>query len=107
MQNSHHFDYLFKFVIVGETGRLYSALAVGKSCLVLNFTEQKPRKHHQVTVACEFASGIVHTEEKTVKVQIWDTAGQENFRSITRSYYRSSIAAIVVYDITKYDRALP
>ena len=68
---------------------------------MLNFTEQKPRKHHQVTVACEFASGTVQTNQKTVKVQIWDTAGQENFRSITRSYYRSSIAALVVYDITR------
>ena len=80
---------------------------MGKSCIVLNFTEQKPRKQHQVTVACEFASGTVQTNGKAVKVQIWDTAGQENFRSITRSYYRSSIAAIVVYDITSYIRKHP
>lgn len=87
------FDYQFNFVIVGESG-------VGKSCIVLNFAEQKPRRQHQVTIACEFASRIIQAKGKDVKIQIWDTAGQENFRSITRSYYRSSVAAIAVYDIT-------
>ena len=87
------FDYQFNFVIVGESG-------VGKSCIVLNFAEQKPRRQHQVTIACEFAARIMPVKGRDVKIQIWDTAGQENFRSITRSYYRSSVAAIVVYDIT-------
>jgi Ras-related protein Rab-2A len=87
------YDYQFNFVIVGESG-------VGKSCIVLNFAEQKPRRQHQVTIACEFASRIMPVSKRDVKIQIWDTAGQENFRSITRSYYRSSVAAIVVYDIT-------
>jgi Ras-related protein Rab-2A len=87
------FDYQFNFVIIGESG-------VGKSCLVLNFSEQKPRRQHQVTIACEFASRIIPVKGKEIKIHIWDTAGQENFRSITRSYYRSSVAAIVAYDIT-------
>ena len=89
----NNFHYLLKFLIIGESG-------VGKSCLVLNFTEQKPRKHHQVTIACEFAARTVEIKGKRLKVQMWDTAGQENFRSITRSYYRSAIAALIVYDIT-------
>lgn len=87
------FAYLMKFVIIGESG-------VGKSCIVLNFSEQNPRKHHQVTIACEFASRTVKIKGKDIKIQIWDTAGQENFRSLTRSYYRSSIASLVVYDVT-------
>ena len=88
------YDWQFNFVIVGDSG-------VGKSCIVLNFAEQRPRKQHQVTIACEFAARIVKVKGKEIKIQIWDTAGQENFRSITRSYYRSSVAAIVVYDVTK------
>lgn len=90
---TEEFAYLFKYVIIGESG-------VGKSCIVLNFSEQNPRKHHQVTIACEFASRTVRVKGKDIKIQIWDTAGQENFRSLTRSYYRSSIASLVVYDIT-------
>ncbi len=93
MENNNSYHYLFKFVIIGESG-------VGKSCLVLNFTEQKPRRQHQVTIACEFASRTVDIDGKKIKVQIWDTAGQENFRSITRSYYKTAVAAVVVYDIT-------
>ena len=88
------YDWQFNFVIVGDSG-------VGKSCIVLNFAEQRPRKQHQVTIACEFAARIVKVKGKEIKIQIWDTAGQENFRSITRSYYRFSVAAIVVYDVTK------
>jgi len=91
--DADEFAYLFKFVIIGESG-------VGKSCIVLNFSEQNPRKHHQVTIACEFASRTLSVKGKDIKIQIWDTAGQENFRSLTRSYYRSSIASLVVYDIT-------
>lgn len=91
--DSEEFAYLFKYVIIGESG-------VGKSCIVLSFAEQNPRKHHQVTIACEFASRTVKVKGKDIKIQIWDTAGQENFRSLTRSYYRSSIASLVVYDVT-------
>ena len=94
IQDNKNFHLLLKFVIIGESG-------VGKSCLVLNFTEQKPRRQHQVTIACEFASRVVDVNSQKIKVQIWDTAGQENFRSITRSYYRTAVAAIVVYDITQ------
>ena len=93
IQENKNFSLLLKFVIIGESG-------VGKSCLVLNFTENKPRRQHQVTIACEFASRVLEIGSQKIKVQIWDTAGQENFRSITRSYYRTAVAALVVYDIT-------
>ena len=45
---------------------------------------------------------MIDIEGQNIKLQIWDTAGQESFRSITRSYYRSAAGAIIVYDITKY-----
>jgi Ras-related protein Rab-2A len=50
----------------------------------------------------EFASRTITLKDKNIKFQVWDTAGQENFRSITRSYYRSAIGALLIYDITKY-----
>jgi Ras-related protein Rab-2A len=46
---------------------------------------------------------MLKLNERNIKLQIWDTAGQENFRSITRSYYRSAIGALLVYDISRRD----
>lgn len=59
-------------------------------------------ENHEVTLGVEFASRTIAVKNKNIKFQVWDTAGQENFRSITRSYYRSAIGALLVYDITKY-----
>ncbi len=60
------YSYLFKFIVVGDSG-------VGKSCLVLNFTNSKIRQHHEVTIGVEFGvRTITHNNEK-IKLQIWDT----------------------------------
>ncbi|KAH0787589.1 ras-related protein RABB1b [Histomonas meleagridis] len=83
----------FKFIIVGNS-------AVGKSCLLLRFDEGRFQPIHDVTVGVTFSIKILQINGREVKVQIWDTAGQEVFRSITRSYYRDSACAIIVYDIT-------
>jgi Ras-related protein Rab-2A len=74
---------------------------VGKSCVVLQLTEQVMKNTHDVTIGVEFAAKNLKVNKKTIKLQIWDTAGQENFRSITRSYYRSAIGALLIYDITR------
>lgn len=86
-------DVLFRVIIVGDTG-------VGKSCFLLQFTEGQFREQHNVTIGVEFATKCVTVEGKCVKLQIWDTAGQENFRSITRSFYRKADGVILMYDIT-------
>ena len=51
----------------------------------------------------EFGARMINIDGKQVKLQIWDTAGQESFRSITRSYYRGAAGALLVYDITRRD----
>jgi len=58
---------------------------------------------HDLTIGVEFGSRLVAIGEKQIKLQIWDTAGQEPFRSITRSYYRGAAGALLVYDITRRD----
>eukprot|EP00180_Rhodochaete_pulchella_P000389 Plantae.Rhodophyta-Rhodochaete_pulchella.ctg12728.p1 GENE.Plantae.Rhodophyta-Rhodochaete_pulchella.ctg12728~~Plantae.Rhodophyta-Rhodochaete_pulchella.ctg12728.p1 ORF type:complete len:212 (+),score=41.65 Plantae.Rhodophyta-Rhodochaete_pulchella.ctg12728:324-959(+) len=89
-----NYAYLFKFIIIGDTG-------VGKSCLLLQFTDKRFTPIHDLTIGVEFGARIVTVEDKQLKLQIWDTAGQESFRSITRSYYRGAAGALLVYDITR------
>lgn len=88
------YKHLFKYIIVGDT-------AVGKSCLLLQFTDKRFQPVHDLTIGVEFGSRTISIEGNQVKLQIWDTAGQEKFRSITRSYYRGAAGALLVYDITR------
>ncbi|KAM8964664.1 ras-related protein Rab-2A [Sarcophilus harrisii] len=90
------YAYLFKYIIIGDTG-------VGKSCLLLQFTDKRFQPVHDLTIGVEFGARLVSIDGKQIKLQIWDTAGQESFRSITRSYYRGAAGALLVYDITRRD----
>jgi len=90
------YAYLFKFIIIGDN-------AVGKTCLLLQFTDKRYRTSHQVTVGVEFGSRTVEIGGRMIKLQCWDTAGQDRFRSIVRSYYRGAAGALLVYDITRRD----
>ena len=78
-------------------------MAVGKSCLLLQFTDNKFRHQHELTIGVEFGAKIIDLNGKTVKIQIWDTAGQEAFQAITRTYYKGAQGALLVYDITRKD----
>mmetsp|Transcript_27510 Transcript_27510/g.50768 ORF Transcript_27510/g.50768 Transcript_27510/m.50768 type:complete len:215 (-) Transcript_27510:1098-1742(-) len=88
------YAYLFKYIIIGDTG-------VGKSCLLLQFTDRRFQPVHDLTIGVEFGARMINIDNKPIKLQIWDTAGQESFRSITRSYYRGAGGALLVYDITR------
>lgn len=88
------YDYLFRYIIIGDAG-------VGKSCLLLQYTDNQFRHQHECTIGVEFGAKMVTINNKKIKIQIWDTAGQENFQAITRSYYKGAVGALVVYDITR------
>eukprot|EP00616_Rhizochromulina_sp_CCMP1243_P010003 CAMPEP_0118998332 /NCGR_PEP_ID=MMETSP1173-20130426/63020_1 /TAXON_ID=1034831 /ORGANISM="Rhizochromulina marina cf, Strain CCMP1243" /LENGTH=211 /DNA_ID=CAMNT_0006949823 /DNA_START=35 /DNA_END=670 /DNA_ORIENTATION=+ len=90
------YAYLFKYIIIGDTG-------VGKSCLLLQFTDKRFQPVHDLTIGVEFGARMVNIDNRQIKLQIWDTAGQESFRSITRSYYRGAAGALLVYDISRRD----
>ena len=89
-----NFNYLLKYVIVGDA-------AVGKSNLLLRYTHGEFKEEYQLTIGVEFGSNNIIVDNNIFRIQIWDTAGQENFRSITRSYYKNSACALIVYDITR------
>lgn len=91
-----NFEYIFKYIVIGDTN-------VGKSCIVLRFIEGVFKKDQENTIGVEFGTKEVEIEGKNVKLQIWDTAGQEAFKSITRSYYRAAAGALLVYDVTSED----
>ena len=76
------YDYLFKVVLIGDSG-------VGKSNLLSRFTRNEFNLESKSTIGVEFATKSIQAEGKTIKAQIWDTAGQERYRAITSAYYRS------------------
>jgi len=84
-----------KVILCGDYG-------VGKSSLLVRLTDQRFLNHPDPTLGVEFGSKLIRLEDegKVVKLQCWDTAGTESFRSITRSYYRGAAGALVVYDAT-------
>ena len=55
---------------------------------------------HEITIGCEFMAKNIQIKDRDIRIQIWDTAGQETYRSITRTYYKSSTCAFIIYDIT-------
>jgi small GTP-binding protein len=59
------------------------------------------KKETTQTIGVEFSAKNIVVGNKEIKLQIWDTAGQEKFRSVARSYYRGAIGVIIIYDITK------
>ena len=88
------FNYLLKYVIVGDA-------SVGKSNLLLRYSHGQFREEYQLAIGVEFGSNNIKIDDKIFRIQIWDTAGQENFRSITRAYYKNSACALIVYDISR------
>jgi small GTP-binding protein len=94
--NMVNFDYLLKYIIIGDA-------AVGKSNLLLRYVHGQFKPEYQLTIGVEFGAKNIEISSKIFRIQIWDTAGQENFRSITRAYYKNSVCALVVYDISSRD----
>ena len=90
---NHKYDHLFKLLIIGESG-------VGKTCLLLRFTDDSFTANHLTTIGIDFKIKIINLENKLIKLQIWDTAGQERFRTITKTYYKGAHGIILTYDVT-------
>ena len=86
------FDFIYKIILIGDS-------SVGKSCLTLRATKNIFQNSYQPTIGFEFCNLILKIKEKKIKLQIWDTCGQEQFRSLITNYYRNSSLVIIVYSI--------
>ena len=86
-------DYVFKILTIGESG-------VGKTCLLIRYTENKFQKNYLTTIGIDFKSKNITLHNKSVKLKIWDTAGQERFRNITQQYYKGADGIVLVFDVT-------
>jgi len=87
------YEYIFKYIIIGDS-------SVGKTSLISSLMNGSFKKEYTTTIGVDFASKMLKLDDHIVKIQIWDTAGQEAFRSITKCYYRGAIGCIIVFDIT-------
>lgn len=93
------YDYQFKLILLGDP-------SVGKSNLLLRYCKDEFNLESATTIGVEFGNRIVLIENKIVKAQIWDTCGQEQFKSIAKTYYKGAVGALIVYDITRRDTFL-
>ncbi|KAM3128247.1 hypothetical protein pb186bvf_019666 [Paramecium bursaria] len=86
-------DHLFKVILLGDT-------SVGKSQILQRFTRNMFIDHSSATVGVEFSAKPMEILNKKIKLQVWDTAGQEKFKGIARAYYKGAVGALMIYDIT-------
>eukprot|EP00164_Ancoracysta_twista_P000013 GFYU01000018.1.p1 GENE.GFYU01000018.1~~GFYU01000018.1.p1 ORF type:complete len:251 (-),score=58.54 GFYU01000018.1:155-796(-) len=89
---TREYDYLFKFIIVGNSG-------VGKSALLDRFADNKFNPTHISTIGVDFKIKTIDIDGKIIKCQLWDTAGQERFGVIVQSYFRGTHACLFVFDV--------
>ena len=93
---SSKFDYLLKFIIIGDS-------SVGKTNILSVYRDGSFSDKKQPSIGVEFIAKNVQIGNSIFRLQIWDTAGQENFLSMTRVYYKNCSCAFIVYDITQKD----
>ena len=94
--NQSGYDYVFKILLIGNSG-------VGKSSLIVRFSDDQFTDTHMPTIGVDFKLKTLEVDSKVCKLQIWDTAGQDRFKTITQSYYKGSHGVIITYDITDRD----
>lgn len=89
-------DYIFKIILLGNAG-------TGKTSLIDRYIRNSYSEHSTTTVGVELGSRIIELDGKTIKLQVWDLAGHDRYRTIIRSYYRTAMGVLFVYDMDNID----
>ena len=93
-KENNNYDMIFKIVLIGDS-------SVGKTNILSKYILDEYDPDTQATIGVELSTKNYTFDNNEVKVQIWDTAGQEKYRSITSSYYKGAHGCLLVYDITR------
>ena len=94
--SNHKYDYLFKILLIGEA-------TAGKTPFLLRYTDDSFKANHLTTIGIDFKIKIININGKLIKLQIWDTAGQKEFRTITKTYFKGTHGIILLYDVADQD----
>ena len=87
------FDYLFKILLIGDS-------SVGKTSILLRYVDNAYSAEFQATIGVDFKVMTKTINSKIIKLQLWDTAGQDRFKNIVSTYYRGAQGIFIVYDVT-------
>ena len=87
-------ELLYKILLLGDS-------SVGKTCFLMRYSDNTFQEIHMSTIGLDYKLKNVQLDDgKMYKIQIWDTAGQDRFRSITKNYYKGAHGIVLIYDIT-------
>ena len=86
------YDYNYKLIVIGDSG-------VGKTCLTYRVTTGEYKEKISPTIGFEYFPFIVRYQNKVLKLEIWDTCGQEAYRSLIKTFFTNSSLAIIVYSV--------
>ena len=87
-------DTVYKVILLGDS-------SVGKTCVLLRYCDKTFQEAHLSTIGLDYRLKTMTLENgKNIKLQIWDTAGQDRFRAITKNYYKGANGIILIYDVT-------
>lgn len=87
-------EHLYKVLVIGD-------LAVGKTSIIRRYVHQNYSTNYRATIGVDFALKVLNWDSETVRLQLWDIAGQERFGNMTRVYYREAMGAFIVFDVTR------